>query len=372
MKKLIIILCTILTVMSVSSFKVKAEDNGMTYDFSAVYDSLSDEVRQSLDNIGADSADANKLNDISFQSVIDEIARTASQSAKSPLKGLISIIGILLLCSLLSTYKNTLSSNVSTTINIVSSLCITCAVAMPAIAAINNAASVIEISTNLMLAYIPIIAAVMAASGQAVSSGTYYAAMIAAGEGVGQLSSKVIVPFLDMFLGFSITSSITPNVNLSGFTNIIAKVIKWILSFSMTVFTSILTIKQLISNSLDSVSGRAVRFALTSFVPVVGAALSDAYKTVQGSVSLLKSGMGIFVIIAVAFVYLPVIIECFMWVISLWIGKAAADVLSLPQTSKLLQSISTVFTTLIAILLCIMSIYLISSAVVLIIGGGSG
>lgn len=370
MKKFIIIFCTALTICLISTVNVRAEEIESTYDFSAVYNGLSPEARQSLVNIGVDSPNAEKLSGISFESVTNEIIRTASENVKSPLKGLVSIIGILLLCSLLSTYKNTLSDNVSATINIVSSLCVTCAVAMPAISVINSASSVIDTSTNLMLAYIPIIAAVMAASGQAVSSGSYYAAMIAAGESVGQLSSKVIVPFLDMFLGLSITASITPDLNLSGFTNIIAKIIKWILGFSMTVFTAVLSIKQLISSSLDGVSVRAVRFALTSFVPVVGAALSDAYRTVQGSVSLLKSGMGIFVILAIGFAFLPVLLQCFMWVASLWIGKSVADIMNLNQTSTLLQGVSTVFTTLIAVLLCIMSIYLISSAVVLIIGGG--
>ncbi len=371
MIKRIVIFFLIIALFYSSSITVNAQVNSdIQYDFSAVYESLSDEAMQSLENIGAESVDVQKLSQISFGSVIGEISNIAAQNSEMPLKGLITIIALLLLCSILSAYRNTLSSEISTAINIVSALCITCAVAMPAISVIDSAASVIEISSNLMLSYIPIITVIMASSGQAVSSGAYYASMIAAGEGVGQISSKIVVPFLNMFLGLSITSNISPGINLGGFTNIIAKIIKWLLGFSMTIFTSILAVKQLITASLDNVSGRAVRFALTSFVPIVGSALSDAYRTVQGSISMLKSGMGVFVIIAIAVVFMPVVIQSFMWVITLWVGKSTAEVLNLSQTAKLLQSVSTVFTTLIAILLCIMSIYIISSAVVLLVGGG--
>ncbi len=377
MKKLLSVFAVVFILISLSVITAYAEDGAynadseISYDFSGVYNSLSDEVKQSLSNIGVSDAGVDGLSNLSLEGILSEITNIASQNVASPLKGLISIIALLLLCLILTAYKNTLSNDISNAINIVSALCIVTAVAFPAINVINNVSSVVEISANLMLAYIPIIVAIMAASGQAISSGSYYSAMILAGEGVGQLSSKILIPFLNIFLGISITSSITPDVNLSGFTNIISKTVKWLLGFAMAVFSAFLSFKQIISNALDNVSGRAVRFVITSFVPVVGSALSDAYRTVQGSLSMLKSGLGVFVIIAVCFVFLPSILQCLMWIITLWFGKAFADMLNLPQPAQLLQNLSTVFSTILAILLCIMSIYIISSALVLMLGGGA-
>ena len=172
-----------------------------------------------------------------------------------------------------------------------------------------------------------------------------------------------------MFLGLSITGCVSPDVNLGGFTNLISRIIKWLLSFAMTIFTAVLTIREIITTSLDNVSTRAVRFTLNSFIPIVGSALSDAYKTVQGSVGLLKSGVGVFVIISIAIVFLPIILQSLMWIITLSIGKSAAEVLNLQQVQKLLESISAVFSTLLAIVLCIMSVYIISTAIILLMGG---
>lgn len=374
MKKLLSLIIIVFVLLGISAFTVNAEENtsesNMIFDLSGVYNSLSEEVRQSLDNIGVNSADSGQLSSLSFDAIIKEIVSLASNNISSPLRGLLNITALLLLCSIISTYKSSLSSDISTVLNIASALCITCAVSMPAITVINLTSSVITISSNIMMAYIPVMAVIMASSGHPVSGASYYSMMIAAGEGVGQLSSKIIVPLLNMFLGLSITSSVSPDINLGGFMTIISKSVKWLLGFAMTIFTAVLSFRQLITTSLDNLSTRAVRFTLSSFIPVVGSALSDAYKTVQGSVGLLKSGLGIFVIIAVAFAFLPVIIQCLLWIITLWIGRSTAEVLNLTQVQKLLDSITGVFSILIAILLCIMSVYIISTAIVLMIGGG--
>lgn len=371
MKKLFSVVITVFILVAFSTVTVSAEDDSnMIFDLSGIYDSLSDEVKQSLENMGIDNADADNMSNLSFDAIINEIASLAIGNISSPLKGLINMTALLLLCSMLSAYKGSLNSDISAALNITSTLCITGAVAMPAISVINMTGTVITVSANIMMAFIPVMVVIMASSGHPISGASYYSMMIAAGEGVGQLSSKVIVPLLNMFLGLSITSSVSPDINLNGFISIFSKVIKWILGFAMTVFTAVLTFRQMITTSLDNVSARAVRFTLNSFIPIVGSALSDAYKTVQGSVGLLKSGVGIFVIISIAVVFLPVILQSLMWILTLWIGKSTAEVLSLNQVQKLLESITGVFSTLLAVLLCIMSVFIISTAIVLLMGGG--
>jgi stage III sporulation protein AE len=123
---------------------------------------------------------------------------------------------------------------------------------------------------------------------------------------------------------------------------------------------------------MDNVSTRAVRFTLTSLVPVVGSALADAYKTVQSSVGLLKSGVGVFVIIAVAVAFLPSLIQCAFWILSLGLCKATGEVLNMKEPCLVLNAVNTVITTVFAILLCIMSVFIISTALILMLGGGGG
>ncbi len=366
-----IIVFVILLLGSLLSVSAEEADTSVEYDFSELYESLSNEVRQSMINIGADSADAFILSELSFDSIMSEIQATAAENVQSPLSGLISIIALLLICSMLSAYQSSLSPDVGATLNTASALCITCAVLTPAIGTISSACDIIINASNLMLAFVPIAGMLMVSSGQPFASSAYCASVIAAGQGVARAAEYIVLPFLNMFLGLSISGGISPNINLKGFTTLISKVFKWFLAFSMTVFTSVLGIKQLVTNSLDNVSGRTVRFALSSFVPVVGSALSEAYRTVSGSVSVLKSGLGVFVILAVAVTFLPIIIQCFLWAVALNTGKATAEVMGLNQSAQLLEGISSVFSVIIAVVLCVMTVYIISAAMVLVIGSGS-
>ena len=175
---------------------------------------------------------------------------------------------------------------------------------------------------------------------------------------------------MNVFLGVSITSGISGETRLNGFLALISKVTKWLLTFVMTVFTAVLAMRQTAAGAVDSVASRTARFALSSFIPVVGNALSEAFKSVQGSITLLKSGLGIFVIIAIAVTFLPSVMQGLGWSLCIFIGKAVAEALGVDGCAKLLEAIGTVFSTLIAILLCVMSVFIISTAAAFTIGGG--
>lgn len=351
-------------------YQPTTNDINSIYDTSTLYNSLSDEVKQSLKNIGINGVDSQQISELSFGEVLNEIVKLAGENSSAPLNAAISLTALILICSLLSSYKNSLSSEISSSLGIAAVLCATCAAALPAIEVITEVTGVVKTASTFMLAFVPVMVMIMSSTGHAVSGASYYAMMIGAGEGVGQLSSKVIVPFLNMFLGVSVTASVCPESKLSGITSIISKTVKWILGFAMTVFTAVLSFKQLITTSVDDVSTRAVRFTLNSFIPIVGSALSDAYKTVQGSVTLLKSGLGIFVIISIAFMFLPIILKSLLWIFTLSAGKLLAEVLGINQVKDLLEGVGTVMSTLLAIVLCIMSVYVISTALVLLMGGG--
>ncbi|MBQ1638049.1 MAG: hypothetical protein II101_00120, partial [Ruminococcus sp.] len=273
-----------------------------------------------------------------------------------------------LLCSMLTAYQNSLTES-GETVQTVAVLCLSGAVAVPAVGFIGTAGDVIAQCANLFLAYIPIMAVMLAASGKAVSSASYQALTVAAGQGVMRVSSDMILPLLHIFLGIAVSSGIAPQVGLGGFLSLITKLTKWLLGFVMAIFTAVLSLRQAASGALDSLGSKAARFALSSFVPVVGSALSEAYKTVQGSLHVLRSGLGIFVILALAFTFLPVLLQGLGWSLCLFVGKALAEALGVSHCAKLLEALGTVFSTLTAVLLCVPAVLLIAAAAAFAIGG---
>lgn len=340
----------------------------LAYDFSGVYQNLSDEASRALSELGVTSADADALSALSFENVMAALSKMAGSGMTAPLKGLITMTAVLLLCSMLTAYQNSLTES-GETVQTVAVLCLSGAVAVPAVGFIGTAGDVIAQCANLFLAYIPIMAVMLAASGKAVSSASYQALTVAAGQGVVRISSDMILPLLHIFLGIAVSSGIAPQVGLGGFLSLITKLTKWLLGFVMAIFTAVLSLRQAASGALDSLGSKAARFALSSFVPVVGSALSEAYKTVQGSLHVLRSGLGIFVILALAFTFLPVLLQGLGWSLCLFVGKALAEALGVSHCAKLLEALGTVFSTLTAVLLCVPAVLLIAAAAAFAIGG---
>lgn len=375
--KFTVVIITFLLLLFVSVNTVCALEDNESQDFtvdagqiSELYEKLPRDVRDTLEGIGINLKDDTLLENVSFQGIMSEVIGVAAEQSVGVFTSFALITAVLLIYSLTEGFFQSLTQDtMKEVLSVVSALCIACALVVPVTNVIDAAASAITTASDFMLAFIPVMVAVLIACGKTLSGSGYYSIMVFAAQGIAQLSSKFITPMLNVLLGVSICSTLVPQVHLEGVTNLFSKTIKWMLSFSFTVFSAFLTFKTLISTAVDSVSTRAVRFTMSSFIPVVGAALAEAYKTVQGSVNILKHGIGIFVIFAVAAVFLPVILRLTLWNFSVSICKSVSTMLSLSLPTKMLSGVSTVLSVLLAVLICIMALFIISTALIITAGG---
>lgn len=371
MKK-IFIFTAVALICALSVFSVKAD----TYDDilsgnggNKVIESLPDSAEKSLNDIGIDSFDYKNLDKLDFNKIISGILNAAAEGSKKPLKAFTAVIAVMILYSVLYGVKTSLDGSLQPVLSLSVTLCITCVLVIPLTGFITDAVEVIRTSSDFMIGFIPLMVMVLSMSGKPVSAAGYYGMTVFSAQAVSRISSGVIAPFMKIFLALSVSSSISPNINLSGIIRFISKFTKILLVFSMSIFTGILSFKQVLSMGADNLSSRAVRLSLSSFVPIVGSALSEAYRTVQGSLGLLKSGIGIISIIALIAVYLPVVIQCLFWMITLSFSKSVGEILNLREPCVLLESVYSVISTLFAVILCMIMLFIISTSVVIMLGG---
>ena len=364
---IIIIIIPILSIYSVSgsTFSDALEEIGG----GNLSNSLDQNSQDSLNNLGIDEKDYNSIINLSFSDFFKEIIRIAGQEGVTPLSSSALVMCMLLIYSVFDNFRDDLKSrNMQSISDAVFVLIITLSIVTPVVSVVNRAVNSIENAGSFMLLYIPIMVVALITNGQGVTGASYYSFVVMAGEGITWLSSHLIAPLLSVFLGVSVTSSVSSDIKLDGIIRELSKFIKWVIAFVMTVFSGLLTFKTLITTAADTVSTRAVRFTLSSFIPIVGSALSEAYKTIQGSMTLLKTGLGVFVIISVVIVFLPVVINCLLWIVSLNISSGVADMLGVKAPSSVLKCCSSVLSTLLVIILCVMAIYVISTAIILTLG----
>lgn len=385
MKKFIFLMVFFMTIL-LSSFTVYADTEDATeYTAESIYNSqyeqsgaddllreLTPEVKKQLKDIGVTSPSWQELNSLSFFDIFGSIMNTIQQQSVTPLNCVVKIMGVVMLVALINSVKSSLgSSSLTAVLNSVATLTVSIILIQPVCQTIEYSTTIIKLSADFMLIFIPVMAGIMLTMGQSLQAAGSYTMVMGAGTAVSQISNNILVPLLNTFLGISVVSGISQRVNLNGFCELINKVLKWVLTFTMSVFTAILTMQSIISSSADSAGVKATRFAISSFVPLVGGALSEAYQTVRGCMGMLKSGVGVFAILATGTIYLPAIISCLLWLAAINIAIALAGVFDMGDIIKLLKSVTTVINSLIAILLCCMIIFIVSSAIMLMAGGVS-
>lgn len=335
-------------------------------------DALPDETRELLEGMGAGSADWQSIQNLTPEIIFSQIGNAAQEKSAAPLKAALSVLAVMLLCALMNGMKLTFGDRpLGGVIGMVGTLCVCTVVVGPIVQCIAGAASVVKGAAGFLLACVPVLTGIMVAGGQPVSAGSYNLLMVAAGNAISLIAAGVLVPLLNIFLALSIVSAVSPTMNLSGICEMFSKVVKWVLTFCMTVFAGLLTLQTAVSSAADSAGAKTVKFVVSAFVPVVGSALGDAMASVQGCVRLLKSGVGAFGLLAAAAIFLPVILECLLWMLTLSACSVVGGIFDLKEITALLKSCSGVVGIMLSIILSCLTILVISSVLMLVIGGGT-
>ncbi|MGX8710657.1 stage III sporulation protein AE [Clostridium sp. KNHs216] len=335
-------------------------------------DKLPNDTRKALEEMGIEDTNWKDITSITPKGLFDQILSVVAGKTGEPFRAAVSVIAVMLLCALLNGMKLSFGEkSLGGVIGMVSTLCICVIVVNPIVSCISSAAAVIKTAAGFLLACVPVLAGIMIVAGQPATAGSYNLLMMAAGNVISLLSSNILVPMMNIFLALSIVSAISPNINLNGLCAAFSKAVKWIMGFCMTIFTGLLTMHGIVATALDTTGTRAARFVVSSFVPVVGNALGEALHTINGCVKMLKSGVSAFGLLAGLFVFLPILIQCLVWLLTLQVCIGIGDIFELKEISSLLKASGDVIETLISIILCCMMILMVSTVILLIIGGGS-
>ncbi|MCR5636448.1 MAG: stage III sporulation protein AE [Clostridiales bacterium] len=335
----------------------------------SVYDSLPESVKDILASLqinGVNQDEITALDVNCFAGVFMDMIKNAFSDEY--ISGGI-VIGIILLCAMVNCFKSSENSN-GQIFDIAAVMCFCAGMVIPISKLIESGAQIISDTTSFMTVYIPVMAGLMISSGQAVSGGAYYALMMSAAQICSFLCSKVIIPAVNIFFALSIVSEISPQMDSQRLCDALNKAIKWVLGFAMSIFASLFTLQGVVGGYSDNLSTRAAKFAVRSFVPVVGNALSDVYSTVTASVKLLKSGVGVVAVMGTGFIFLPVILKCFVWMLILTIGGICAGLFDLKPICGIIDVCSKTLSCFAAVLFSVMALFIISTAMVLVFGAG--
>ena len=134
---------------------------------------------------------------------------------------------------------------------------------------------------------------------------------------------------------------------------------------SLTVFSGFLSIQSSITSAADGAHTKTANFLAGSFVPIIGGAFSDALSAMQGSVQIIKTTVGGFGIAAVLLAFAPILVKLTVFRAAIWLCKIIGEILSAEQASGILSSFGDVLSVVLALVLCVMMIFIISTAIMM-------
>lgn len=330
-------------------------------------------ARGSLSKMGVSDASPKGISGFSLQKVFSFIWQKICDAAEAPFKAVAAVLGILLLCALAEAMKNAFADKTMKTVfEIVCTLAIAGVLSVPITKCIASAAATVKESSTFMTIFLPVYSGLAVASGHPTSGVVSQGIVLLMAQVISQIAATTFVPMVSMFLAFCVIGSIAPGVNIGGLASFARKIVNVGLVLALTVFSAVLTIQSFITQAADTVTMKTAKFVVSSAVPLVGGAISDALNTVVSCAGLLKNAAGAYAIIVFLAAYLPVLLECTLWMLAVELSLALAEVIGVGNVSDLLKGVLDALKMLVALVAACALAMIVSICIMLLVSGQAG
>lgn len=323
----------------------------------AEYETEQSEIAGELDDILSDYDIGWGFGDISgltFGEIWERIADSLSDRLHAPMKLLGTLLAVIVFTAVVKGLGDGVFTGGSNSglYNMVCVLTAVTAITPSLFIVYENALTAVQRTGGFMLVFVPVFAGITIACGGTLSGGAYSMMILGASELFTALTDKYLMPVLGVTAVLAVSGSVFPNVSVDGIVKLIKKLITWAMTVSMTLFTGFAAMKCTLAANTDGAAVKTAKYLISGFVPIVGGAVSDAYSTVRGSFDVMRSTIGTAGNIAVLLFILPPVIEILVFRGVMWIGTAAAELLSADPLVRLMKAIDSSLAIVQSILIC--------------------
>lgn len=236
---------------------------------------------------------------------------------------------------------------------------------------IDIARAAIREMSDFITALFPVLMMLLASVGGFAEATLMDPIIIAISSLGARFYSTVLIPIISMGFVLEFVNNICDDYKISNLTNLLKKSALWVQGIFLTGFIGTITIRSIAAKSIDAVTMKTAKFAVDSFIPVIGKTLSDAISTVAGYTVLLKNAISTIGLLVVLMIVLVPIIKIFVMA---FVYKLTAAVLEPISDKKIVSVIDSAGGALITISSCVISVsimFFIMLAIVAATGKGA-
>ena len=187
---------------------------------------------------------------------------------------------------------------------------------------------------------LPVMTAAMAAQGAGTASAALYTGSALFIAVLSSLISKVLIPAVYLYLGMSAANTATGEALLKRMAELLKWAISWCLKSIVAVFTAYLGLTGIIGGTTDAAVLKAAKTAISTAVPVVGGALSNAAESVLAGAAVVKNAAGIYGILAILAIFLEPFLRIGIHYLMLNLTAAVTGIFGCKDMTELIGNFS--------------------------------
>lgn len=354
--------------LGVTSFAIDENEEYASRVEEELFSSFDEETKEALELFGIEGFGNEKIFDVSIESLIHYFSTNLKDKAKSSIKGFFELLSVLIFVFVFECVRE--KGKESDLLDVLSVCVVSLILSQKLREVLNIAVTAIDACSKLIFSYVPIFAGVIAVSGNPVAAATYNSLTLMLAEIVSAFANKFVVPFVGVIICLSIAFSMNRRTECGRFLSACSKGVNLSLGASAAFFTGFLTLKNVLSSSIDAAEVKGVRFLVSNLVPVVGSAMSDAYSAFAASINLIKGSVAVVGIVSVFVCVFPAVLELGMCLFSLWSLSFLSGIVSKSELTFVFNGFALGVKTLVLVLIYELFMLVISTGLMLTVKGG--
>lgn len=218
---------------------------------------------------------------------------------------------------------------------------------------------------------IPLLITLMLTTGSITSVGVIKPVLLFLINFIGNFITDFILPLVIIGTSLAIVSKISNKVKIDKLAKFMKSAGVWILGIIMTLFVTVLSLEGSITQTVDGVTAKTVKAAVSTVIPVVGKILGDATDAVIGCAGILKNAVGFIGILVIIGICISPIIKLVLLSFTYYIASCICQPMADERIIGLLDSIGDTFKILLGIIFCISVMLIIGLTIVMKVSNGT-
>lgn len=200
---------------------------------------------------------------------------------------------------------------------------------------------------------LPILTTLMVTTGNITSANVIQPILLFLITFIGNIITTIIIPIVLVSTALTIVSKVSDKVQIDKLSKFFNSGVVWSLGVILTIFVGLLSVEGTLSSSVDGVTAKTAKAAVSNFIPVVGKILGDAVDTVIGCGNILKNAVGIVGVVVIIGICILPIIKITILMATYYLASAVCQPIADEKVVSLLGKIGDTFKLLLAILISV-------------------